>query len=248
MSEYGDQIDVTLDNDVLTIEIDRIDASSHIGLPMALRDAHQSEAKFVVITGKDHKFLSPESYDHEWIKTINTHAKVEQILRESEDTLRHSISLDKPTIAKVWAPGAHQLGASIALSCDFIIAADDATFSDPHLSGFGLPPGDGGFVLWPNRIGMTRAKEFLMLDRVATAQEAVEIGLINKAVPAEDLDAEVDKLLAKLRSFDYSSLRLTKHVLNNYAKQDMLTVGHAGIAWETMRFVSKVSGGASGGE
>ena len=36
------------------------------------------------------------------------------------------------------------MGASIALACDSVYASDDATFSDPHLSGFGVPPGDGG--------------------------------------------------------------------------------------------------------
>lgn len=88
-----------------------------------------------------------------------------------------------------------------------VYAADDATFSDPHLSGFAVPPGDGGALLWPARIGLTRAREFLLTDRVAIADEAVEIGLINKRpVPAESLDAEVDALVAKLKSYDTFAL------------------------------------------
>ena len=86
--------------------------------------------------------------------------------REAEDILRDQINCDKPTIAKVYAPGAHSMGASIALACDFVYASDDATFSDPHLSGFGVPPGDGGALLWPARIGLSRAREFLMTDRL----------------------------------------------------------------------------------
>ena len=109
---------------------------------------------------------------------------------------------EKPTIAKVFAPGAHSLGASVALACDFVYAADDATFCDPHLSGFAVPPGDGGALLWPSRIGLTRAREFLMTDKVCTAQEAVDIGLINRAVPADELDGEVAALVEKLLSFD----------------------------------------------
>ena len=57
--------------------------------------------------------------------------------KEGEAIIRDSISCEKPMVAKVWAPGAHSLGASLASACDFVYAADDATFSDPHLSGLG---------------------------------------------------------------------------------------------------------------
>lgn len=141
---------------------------------------------------------------------------------------------EKPMVAKVWAPGAHSLGASLALACDFVYAADDATFSDPHLSGFAVPPGDGGALLWPARIGLTRAREFLLTDRVATADEAVEIGLINKSVPAESLDAEVDALVAKLKSYDTFALKMSKKWLNQYVLQDLNTVGLGMLTAEGM--------------
>ncbi|MEV0688536.1 enoyl-CoA hydratase/isomerase family protein [Nocardia sp. NPDC050378] len=238
MADYG-QIDVTLENDVMTIAIGAIDGPTHAGLARIFRDAHHSSAKLVVVTGRDRKFVSPADYDHDWIATLQGYDTIEHLMRDAEDTLRYSITLDKPMIAKVYAPGAHQLGASLAMACDFVYAAEDATFSDPHLSGFGLPPGDGGAVLWPARVGMARAREFLMMDRVATAAEAVDIGLINKAVPAEDLDAEVDRLIEKLKSFDYSSLRMTKKSLNQYAQHSFLTVGQATMAREATRFVGK---------
>jgi enoyl-CoA hydratase len=235
MSDYG-QIDVTVEDDVMTIAIGMIDGPTHKGLAEVFRDAHHSDAKVVIVTGRGRKFLSPADYDREFIKTVQGYDFiVETNLRESEDTLRYSVMIDKPMIAKVHAPGAHQLGASIALACDFVYASTDATFSDPHLSGFGVPPGDGGTVLWPARIGMTRAREFLMLDRVATAEEAVEIGLINKAVPADELDAEVDRLAEKLKSYDYSALRYTKKCLNLYVQHSLLTVGYSTINAETLR-------------
>ena len=234
MSEYG-QIDVTLEDDVFTIEIGGVDAATHNGMARVFRDAHHSDAKIVVVTGRGQKFLSPADIDPDWMATLHGYGVLENLMREAEDILRYSIMIDKPMIAKVYAPGAHQHGASLALACDFIYAADDATFSDPHVSGFGLPAGDGGTVLWPARIGMTRAREFLMLDRVATAAEAVGMGLINKAVPAEALDAEVDTLIEKLKSYDYSSLRYTKKCLNQYLQQDLLTVGYSTLHAETAR-------------
>lgn len=232
MSEYG-QIDVTLENGVFTIEIGGLDAATHRGLARVFRDAHDAEdARIVVLTGKNRSFLHPGMYDLEYIKASAEPANMRKMFKEGEDIIRDSISLEKPSIAKVYAPGAHSLGASLALACDFVYAADDATFSDPHLSGFSVPPGDGGALLWPARIGLTRAKEFLLTDKSCTAQEAVDIGLINKAVPADELDAEVDALVQKLLSYDPFALNMSKKWLNQYVLQNFATVGLGSLAAE----------------
>jgi enoyl-CoA hydratase len=236
VSDYGD-INYTIEDDVLTIEIGTIDGATHEGLARVFRDAHHSEAKIVVVTGKDRRFLTSDNFDFEWISTLDSYDKLDQLNREAEDILRYSILIEKPTIAKVYAPGAHGIGASIALACDFVYASSDATFSDPHLSGMGLPPGDGGSVLWPARIGLTRAREFLMTDRVANAVEAVDMGLINRAVATEHLDDEVDLLVEKLKSYDYSALRMTKKSLNQYLQHTLLTVGLSTSSAQAKRMV-----------
>ncbi|MFB9858732.1 enoyl-CoA hydratase/isomerase family protein [Paenarthrobacter aurescens] len=240
MSDYGD-INFTIEDDVLTIEIGTIDGATHEGLARVFRDAHHSEAKIVVVTGKDRRFLSSDNFDFEWISTLDSYDKLEQLNREAEDILRYSILIEKPMIAKVYAPGAHGIGASIALACDFVYASSDATFSDNHLWGMGLPPGDGGSVLWPSRIGLSRAREFLMTDRVANAVEAVDMGLINKAVATEDLDVEVDQLVEKLKSYDYSALRMTKKSLNQYLQHTLLTVGLSTSSAQAKRMVGGLS-------
>ncbi len=241
MSKYG-QIDVSIKDDVFTIEIGGMDGATHNGLARVFRDAHESDAKVVVVTGKNRTFLSPDKYDFNWVQAAAAYGPMLQMFKEGEAIIRDSISIEKPMVAKVWAPSAHSLGASIALACDFVYAAEDATFSDPHLSGFGVPPGDGGALLWPARIGLTRAREFLLTDRVATAKEAVEIGLINKAVPADRLDAEVDALVAKLKSYDPFALKLSKQWLNQYVQHAMNTVGFGALAAEGML----LAGGALG--
>ncbi|WP_348637572.1 enoyl-CoA hydratase/isomerase family protein [Bradyrhizobium sp. ISRA443] len=53
------------------------------------------------------------------------------------------------------------LGATIALFCDIIYMADDATIGDPHVRA-GVVAGDGGAIIWPQLIGYARAKEYLM--------------------------------------------------------------------------------------
>ena len=221
MSEYG-KIDVSLEDGVFTVEIGGLDGPTHRGISRVFRAAHESEeVRVVVVTGKDRSFLNPTMYDVDWVAASAEPANMWQMFREAEDIIRDSIGCGKPTIAKVYAPGAHSLGASVALACDFVYAANDATFCDPHLSGFSVVPGDGGALLWPSRIGLTRAREFLLTDKSCTAQEAVDIGLINKAVPADELDAAVDALVQKLLTYDPIALNMTKKTLNEYVQRDL---------------------------
>ena len=232
MSEYG-MIDITIDNGVYTMEIGGLDGDTHRGISRAFRAAHEDEeVRVVVVTGKNRTFLNPSMYDVEWVKASADPANMRRMFKEAEDIIRDSIGIEKPTIAKVFAPGAHSLGASVALACDFVYAAEDATFCDPHLSGFAVPPGDGGALLWPARIGLTRAREFLLTDKSCTAQEAVEIGLINRAVPSDQLDQEVDALIEKLLSYDPFALNMTKKWLNQYVQRDLNTVGLGALAAE----------------
>jgi enoyl-CoA hydratase len=234
-TELGN-IDIIEERGVFTIEVGRLDDATHEGLAKVFRLAHESDADVVVLTGKDRSFLNPMNYDIEWVKHLAIYKDMLKIFKEAEDIVRDIINCEKPTIAKVFAPGAHSLGASIALACDFVVAAEDATFSDPHLSGFGVVPGDGGSLVWPTRIGLGRAREFLMLDRVATAQEALEIGLINRCVPVDQVDGEVDKMVEKLQSYDRVGVKFTKRWLNQYMRNSMNIVGMGSLYAEGMVF------------
>ena len=82
------------------------------------------------------------------------------------------------------------LGATLALFCDVIIAAEHAKIGDPHVNA-GLVAGDGGAVIWPQLVGFARAKEYLLTGDLMSATEAERIGLINHVVAADELDAKV---------------------------------------------------------
>lgn len=244
MTTYDDLglIEVTNVNRVFTIEIGGLDGPTHAGLAKVFRLAHESDADVVVVTGKDKSFLNPSMYDQEWLYShADDMGRSLLTLKETDDTIRDIIACEKTTIAKVYAPGAHSLGGSIALACDFVVAAEDATFSDPHMSKWGSPPGDGGALVWPVRIGLSRAREFLMLDSVATAREAREMGLINGVVPANDLDAAVDEMVAKLLSYDQLSLRATKKWLNNYLQHAQMIAGTGSLFAEGMTSMARKS-------
>jgi enoyl-CoA hydratase len=108
---------------------------------------------------------------------------------EAKRIVFRMLECDKPIIARVNGH-AVGLGATIALLCDIIIAADHAKIGDPHVNA-GLVAGDGGALIWPQLIGFARAKEYLLTGDLMTATEAQRIGLINHVVPADQLDGKV---------------------------------------------------------
>ena len=88
-------------------------------------------------------------------------------------------------------------GFELLLACDLAIASEDARIGDVH-SSFGMMPGGGSTHRLPRRVGPMRATELIMTSRWLDGREAAALGLVLEAVPADDLDAAVDRLLADL--------------------------------------------------
>jgi 2-(1,2-epoxy-1,2-dihydrophenyl)acetyl-CoA isomerase len=120
--------------------------------------------------------------------------------------------LNKPTIAKVngIAAGA---GLSLALGCDLVIASDAARFSAIFVQR-GLNIDYGGSWLLPRLIGMHKAKELALLAEVIDAAEAERVGIVNRVVPATELDAAVDAVAGRLLQMAPIALSQTKHLLD----------------------------------
>jgi enoyl-CoA hydratase len=98
--------------------------------------------------------------------------------------------------------------------------------------------GDGGAVIWPQLIGFARAKEFLFTGDKINAVRASEIGLINRAVPADKLDAEVDAFADRLAAGATSAIRWTKVTANIALKQLAHSMMDTGLAYEALTNIS----------
>jgi enoyl-CoA hydratase len=92
--------------------------------------------------------------------------------------------------------------------------------------------GDGGAVIWPARIGITRAREYLMTGELLTAQKAEAIGLINHCVSAAELDTAVNVFCERLLSGATEAIRLTKVLTNLELKRIAGTVMDVGLEFE----------------
>jgi enoyl-CoA hydratase len=168
---------------------------------------------------------------------IDTPESFERTATEAKQIVFGLLDLEKPLICRLNGD-AVGLGATIALFCDIIIANESARIGDPHVA-VGLVAGDGGAIIWPQLIGYARAKEFLMTGKLITAREAAGIGLINHAVEATALDAEVGKLAERLANGAAKAIRWTKVSVNIGLKQVAHAVMDASIAYELMSNLSK---------
>ena len=140
------------------------------------------------------------------------------------------LAVEQPIICRLNGD-AIGLGATIALCCDLVIAADSARIGDPHVR-VGLVAGDGGAVIWPLLVGYARAKQYLLGGDLLSAREAERIGLVNFCVAADELDALVDRWAGRLADGARNAIRWTKATLNIGLRDQAAKLLDAGLAYE----------------
>ena len=223
---------------LLTITLNRADAMNSVNLAMheelaevfvfAAADPHSD---VIVLTGAGRAFSAGGDLDHVSHNAANPHLFDEEV-RLAKRIVFAILDLDKPLICRLNGH-AVGLGATLALFCDVIFVADTAMIGDP-LVAIGLVAGDGGAVIWPQRIGLCKAKEYLLTGELIPAPKAAEIGLVNHALPAAELDAAVDAFAERLLKGSRNAIRYTKELLNMELKRVATSVIDAGIAYEAV--------------
>jgi 2-(1,2-epoxy-1,2-dihydrophenyl)acetyl-CoA isomerase len=119
--------------------------------------------------------------------------------------------------ARGWVIG---LGLDLALACDFTLVADDARLWAPFTT-FGFTPDSGATWLVPRLAGVARAKQMLMLGEKVSGADAADWGLVHRAVPAADLDAAGEELVARLAAGPTVALGLTKLLVHRGLTADL---------------------------
>jgi len=122
-------------------------------------------------------------------------------------------NLEKPVIAAIRGPAAG-IGASLALACDLIIAAENA-YLLMAFKNIGIPPDGGAVYFLTQHLGIARAKELVYSARRLPAQEARDMGIVMKVVPDGELEAEVHAFAAELATSATYALGLAKRMFHS---------------------------------
>ena len=152
------------------------------------------------------------------LKTLNAD-NIQTWVKNGHRIFNRLQALPVPVIAKVekYALGG---GLELAMSCDMILASEEARFAQPEAS-LGVMPGWGGSYRLANLIGLNRAKEMFFTGEQITAQEAYEWGLVNRVYPGDQLEAGVQKVLDGILKNDGKVLQLTKEIVNTHNQREI---------------------------
>lgn len=213
-------------------KLNATDAVLHTELARVFTEiSNDPDSDIVVLTGAGRAFSA--GGDVAWMQdSIDEPERFHQTIREAKQIVFGLIDCEKPIIAKLNGH-ATGLGATIALFCDVIFAADHARIGDPHVS-IGFVAGDGGAVIWPQLIGYARAKEYLLTGDLMTATQAAQMGLINHAVPAEELDDRVNAFADRLANGATKAIRWTKMSVNIGLRDLATSIMDASLAFEAL--------------
>ncbi len=136
---------------------------------------------------------------------IGTYNGLKHISQALNLTIR---KLDKLSIAAINGV-AIQTGLSLALACDFKIAASEARLGSATLR-FGLLPDEGGQFLLVQHMGLAKTMDFVMRKRIVSADEAMSLGLVNEVVPGDQLRQRAEEMALELCNGPQVSMRLLK--------------------------------------
>lgn len=162
----------------------------------------------IVITGNERAFAAGAD-----IKEMAEATAVEMIQRDAISTFDGLSKIKKPIIAAV---SGYCLGGGneLAMACDMIVASETARFAQPEIN-LGVIPGAGGTQRLTRAVGKAIAMEMVLNNRVLTAQEALQFGLVNRVVPVERYLEEALQLAAEIANRAPLAVRLAKESVNH---------------------------------
>ncbi len=176
----------------------------------------------VVITGAGKAFCAGADLEH--LKAHQSGRNVSRGPRLGEEDFLRKLPLEmrdspKPVLAAI---NGHAVGVgmTMVMPCDVRIAAEDAKLGFVF-GRLGILPGLGSTHLLPNLVGMARAQELVLTAKKILGREAAEIGLVNRAVPAESVLAETRAMAAEMAEIDPHVLAYAKRALHFGAANGM---------------------------
>ncbi|MEA3560024.1 MAG: enoyl-CoA hydratase-related protein [Candidatus Thermoplasmatota archaeon] len=235
--EYQNLI-IERDGAVATIKINRPEALNALN-EQTLRDLMHAvdelemdkDISVVILTGEGKAFIAGADIKH-MVSLTTIQAK---LFAEYGHNLLNKVEASRlPYIAAVngYALGG---GCEVMMACDIAIASSKARLGQPEIN-LGISPGFGGTQRLTRHIGRMRAKELLLTGDNVTAQEAYELGLVNRVVEPEQLMEETMKLAQKIASKSNVQISFIKALVNKGADVDLATANYLEISYFSSSF------------
>ncbi|HSO74164.1 MAG TPA: enoyl-CoA hydratase-related protein [Blastocatellia bacterium] len=188
----------------------------------ALSDARDDDGvRAVIITGSGRGFCSGGDISRDFQYPARYRGHRMEALLEMRENMHQLVTLlrrfDKPTIAAVNG-AAVAGGLTLALCCDFRIAAESAKLGDTSLK-FALVPDEGGAYLFPKYMGLENALRMSLFSEVYPAAQAKELGLVTEVVPDEEMLLLARRWAERLADGPPIAIRMTKRMM--YKQQTM---------------------------
>ena len=157
-------------------------------------------------------------------------------VRFATDWLKELVNMEKPTIAAVNGAAAGA-GLSLALACDFIIAAEPSKFISSFIN-IGLVPDMASLYFLPRRVGLAKAKQIAFSGKPVLSEEALKIGLVDKVVPLDELQVAAKTMAKEYAIMPTYSIGMTKKLANISFEMDInsfldLEVNYQAVAFQT---------------
>jgi enoyl-CoA hydratase len=241
LEDLGDGVtEIVLDRPEL---LNRFDTALHHALTDALTAiARDGTVRAVVLTSTGRAFSAGGDFD-----AMRRASADRALQRTTVDDARRLLDalllLPQPIVVAVQG-AAIGLGATVVLACDAVVAARAATIADTHVN-VGLVAGDGGCLVWPQAVGMLRAKRHLLTGDPLDAETAHAFGLVTDLVDRpEDAAPAARALATRIAGLPPLAVQSTKRVLQGVTRQRAAEVVDLGLALEeqTMSTADHVEG------
>jgi 2-(1,2-epoxy-1,2-dihydrophenyl)acetyl-CoA isomerase len=210
-----------LNGNVATITMNRPEALNALSLQLtedlrlAIEKAVEDKARAVILTGEGRAFCSGgdlREMQSMWQKEGRIKAFLEEPLRVLHNVILLIRETPIPFVAAVQGVCAGA-GTNFALACDIVFAAENASFNEAFVR-IGLSPDCGGSFFLPRAVGEKLAAEIFMTGETIPAEKALQIGMINRVVTAENLMEETLEMAKKLALAPTGSIGRIKKMLN----------------------------------
>jgi len=210
--------------------LNRVDQLAHRELMLAFRELQEMSGLRAVLFAAEGRVFSAGG-DFDFMRQANADLKVRvEMIQEAQQVVQAMLDVSPPIVVALHGD-AIGLGATLVLAADAVVTHAAVRIADPHVA-IGLVAGDGGCLVWPQAIGMMRAKRHLLTGDPITGDDAYRAGLVSDLVERDAVPGAAQALAERLAALPPLAVQGTKRALNEVLRHRFAEVMPISLAHE----------------